>query len=242
MSSELCSNSRRTTYSFLSNSIPFSQPSGFLRKHWRIAGMQSLARSPRISGWTGTFLQPSTDMPSFAAITSKSLFANVRIRRSSGRKNMPIPYSPASPIERPASFAAFLKNECAIPTRIPTPSPTVPLASFPARCSSFSTMASASSMTEYSGTPSILTTAPMPQASCSLNNESPCLIPYLLPRPAVFPNKKAAEPLMPSYIRDSVASSKHNNLYRYVCQQEIFLLLFRQMLLPPFYCWTWTPF
>ena len=49
----------------------------------------------------------------------------------------------------------------------PTPSPTSPVASFPARCSRFSTIFSAFSTVERDFTPLMFTPAPMPQLSCS---------------------------------------------------------------------------
>ena len=49
----------------------------------------------------------------------------------------------------------------------PTPSPVSPAASFPARCSSFSTIFSAPSTVSWDFRPLMSTTAPMPQASCS---------------------------------------------------------------------------
>ena len=60
----------------------------------------------------------------------------------------------------------FFKKACGICVIMPTPSPVVPSASLPVRCSSFSTILSASSTARCVFCPLILTTAPMPQASC----------------------------------------------------------------------------
>ena len=60
----------------------------------------------------------------------------------------------------------FFKKACEICVIMPTPSPVVPSASLPVRCSSFSTILSASSTARCVFCPLILTTAPMPQASC----------------------------------------------------------------------------
>ena len=66
-----------------------------------------------------------------------------------------------------SSSATLEKNLWLICSRMPTPSPVLPSASLPARCSSRSTMDSASSTVWWLLRPLMSTTAPMPQASCS---------------------------------------------------------------------------
>ncbi len=101
-------------------------------------------------------------MPSLATITSNIFLAWLRFRVSWGKKNMPTPGR-----AKPASSAALAKKRWESCTRMPTPSPVSPSASLPARCSSFSTIFSASSTVRWLGRPCMSTTAPMPQASCS---------------------------------------------------------------------------
>ena len=66
-----------------------------------------------------------------------------------------------------SSSATLEKNLWLICSRMPTPSPVLPSASLPARCSSRSTMDSASSTVWWLLRPLMSTTAPIPQASCS---------------------------------------------------------------------------
>jgi hypothetical protein len=84
-----------------------------------------------------------------------------------GKKNIPTPYSRSLPSRMFSSSATLEKNLWLICSRMPTPSPVLPSASLPARCSSRSTMDSASSTVWWLLRPLMSTTAPMPQASCS---------------------------------------------------------------------------
>ena len=133
-----------------------------------ILGIQSTAFCPNISGLTGTLRHPNTFKPFLEAITSNILLANVQGRVSLGKKNIPIPYDLSSFKDMPIFLHSFEKNLCEIWVSMPTPSPTSPLASCPARWSNFSTIFSASSNTLWSTCPSILTIVPIPHASCSI--------------------------------------------------------------------------
>ncbi len=167
VSSLLCSNTRRTTYSLLSNASPASKFFGFFTNACKIQGIQSTAFFPRIEGLVGTFLQPRNSNPSFFTIISNIFMAWFLSSSFCGKKNMPIPYSLSFPISNPNGFTAFWKNLWEICSIMPTPSPVFPSASFPARCSKFSTILSAFSTVWCDRTPFILTTAPIPQLSCS---------------------------------------------------------------------------
>lgn len=74
---------------------------------------------------------------------SNIFFACARLISCCGKKNCAIPYSLSPPISKPSFLQAFLKNLCEICRRIPTPSPVLPSASLPARCSRCSTILSA---------------------------------------------------------------------------------------------------
>ena len=136
-------------------------------KHCQMAGMQSRAVLPRISGATGTLRQPRKASPSLRVTSSNSFMARARRCSSWGKKNIPTPYSRSPPMEMFSSSAALEKNLWLICSRMPTPSPVRPSASLPARCSRCSTMVSASLTVWWLLRPWMSTTAPMPQASCS---------------------------------------------------------------------------
>ena len=165
--SVLCSNTLLTTYSFLSKSRSFSISFGLSMKACIIIGMQSSAFLPSTLGDTGTCLQPRNSKPSFSTITSNIFLACAHLSSFCGKKNIPTPYSLSPPILMPSSPHTRLKNRCEICVKIPTPSPVLPAASLPALCSKFSTILSASSTRAWLLTPLILTTAPIPQLSCS---------------------------------------------------------------------------
>ena len=130
-------------------------------------GMHSLALCPRTSGITGTFLHPRSSSPSFSTMISNIFFAWARLISCCGKKNCAIPYSLSSPISKPSFLQAFLKNLWEICRRIPTPSPVFPSASLPARCSRCSTILRAFATVSCVFFPLMLTTAPIPQLSCS---------------------------------------------------------------------------
>ena len=154
-------------YSFLSKSMPFSTPAGFLRNACMMQGIHSTALCPSTEGTVGTSRQPKSGSPSFAAMISNIFFACPRCNSSCGKKNVPTPYSRSPPISKPRSFVTFFINLWGICVRIPTPSPVSPSASFPARCSRFSTILSAFSTMARLFLPLIFTQAPIPQLSCS---------------------------------------------------------------------------
>ena len=161
------SNERLKPYKSLSKSSPFLHSAGFSTNPWIIVGIHSRAFSPKTSLKTGTFLQPRTFSPKAEHSASKRDCSASTSTLSWGKKNCPIPYSPSLPSTIPVSPAVFLKKSWQIWSKIPTPSPVFPEASFPALCSSFSTIESARSTTFRLLIPSMLTTAPIPQLSCS---------------------------------------------------------------------------
>ena len=132
-----------------------------------IYGMQSKALCPRTSGTIGTVRHPRNSSPSFSTTISSIFFAWFLSSSSCGKKNIPTPYSLSPPISKPSSFVTLLKKRWEIWSKIPTPSPVFPSASFPARCSNVSTMVSACSTVAWVLIPLIFTTAPIPQLSCS---------------------------------------------------------------------------
>ena len=147
--------------------MPASKRDGFPTKPCQMLGMQARALWPSTSGSVGTSRQPKKGRPSFLHTISNSFLAWLRRSSSCGKKNMPTPYSRSRPKVMPSSAAAFWKNVSLICVRMPTPSPVLPSASLPARCSRCSTICSASSMVLWLLRPLISTTAPMPQLSCS---------------------------------------------------------------------------
>ena len=98
---------------------------------------------------------------------SNIFFACARLISCCGKKNCAMPYSLSSPISNPSFLQAFLKNLWEIWRRIPTPSPVLPSASLPARCSRCSTIFNAFATVSWVFLPLMLTTAPIPQLSCS---------------------------------------------------------------------------
>ena len=147
--------------------MPLLTLAGFLMKHCQMEGMQSRAFWPTASGSTGTLRQARNSSPSLRVTTSNSFMAWARMCSFWGKKNMPTPYSRSLPRRMLRSSATLEKNLWLICSRMPTPSPVLPSASFPARCSSRSTMHKASSTVWWLLRPLMSTTAPMPQASCS---------------------------------------------------------------------------
>ena len=141
--------------------------SGFLTKHCIMWGIQSKAFLPITVLSVGTSLQPRSSAPSFSQIISSIFFAWAHLSSSCGKKNIPTPYSLEFGSSRDNSFATLLKKSCEIWISIPTPSPVSPEASLPARCWSFSTIDNASLTILCDCSPLMLTTAPIPQASCS---------------------------------------------------------------------------
>lgn len=136
-------------------------------KHCQMAGIQSRAFCPTASGSTGTSRHARNSSPSLRVTTSNSFIACARRCSFWGKKNIPTPYSRSLPSRMFSSSATLEKNLWLICSRMPTPSPVLPSASLPARCSSRSTMDSASSTVWWLLRPLMSTTAPMPQASCS---------------------------------------------------------------------------
>ena len=136
-------------------------------KHCIMQGIHSTAFVPKTSGCTGTCLHPKNSRPSFSVIISNIFISRFLLSSSCGIKNIPTPYSLSPPISKPKDFVTFLKNLCEICNKIPTPSPVFPSASLPALCSRFSTIFKAFSTVAWLFTPLILTTAPIPQLSCS---------------------------------------------------------------------------
>ena len=161
-----CSYSRRAKYSFRSKSRPRAVFTGRRIKHCVIAGIPLRAFSRRISGQTGTSRQNSRPSPLACQDHLQQLPAAhtlERILREKDHGNAII----ARFRERLSRLLRrFFKKACGICVIMPTPSPVVPSASLPVRCSSFSTILSASSTARCVFCPLILTTAPMPQASC----------------------------------------------------------------------------
>ena len=147
--------------------MPLDTLAGFLIKHCQMAGIQSRAVLPKISGATGTLRHARKARPSLRVTSSNSFIARARRCSSWGKKNIPTPYSRSPPMEMFSSSATLEKNLWLICSRMPTPSPVLPSASLPARCSRCSTMVSASLTVWWLLRPWISTTAPMPQASCS---------------------------------------------------------------------------
>ena len=147
--------------------MPASTRCGLPTKPCQMLGIQAMALWPSTSGQVGTSRQPKKGSPSFLQTISNNFLAWLRLSSSCGKKNIPMPYSRSLPISRPSSAAAFWKNLSLICVKIPTPSPVLPSASLPARCSRCSTICSASSMVLWLLRPLISTTAPMPQLSCS---------------------------------------------------------------------------
>jgi len=92
---------------------------------------------------------------------SNIFFACARLISCCGKKNCAMPYSLSSPISNPSFLQAFLKNLWEIWRRIPTPSPVLPSASLPARCSRCSTIFNAFATVSWVFLPLILTTAPV---------------------------------------------------------------------------------
>ena len=130
-------------------------------------GIHSLALCPRTSGNTGTVRHPRSSRPSFSTMISNIFFAWARLISCCGKKSWATPYSLSPPISKPSFLQTFLKNLWEIWRRIPTPSPVFPSASLPARCSRFSTILRAFATVSCVFFPFILTTAPIPQLSCS---------------------------------------------------------------------------
>ena len=161
-----CSYSRRAKYSFRSKSRPRAVFTGRRIKHCVIAGIPLRAFSLRISGQTCTSRQNSRPSPLACQDHLQQLPAAhtlERILREKDHGNAII----ARFRERLSRLLRrFFKKACGICVIMPTPSPVVPSASLPVRCSSFSTILSASSTARCVFCPLILTTAPMPQASC----------------------------------------------------------------------------
>ena len=147
--------------------MPFSQFFGFLMNACMMCGMLSSALEPRTDGFTGTSLQPRNSRFSSFRTCSKVFIAFSYFALVCGKKNIPIPYSRLSPIGIFNSFATLEKYVCEICSKMPTPSPVFPSASFPALCSRVSTIFRALSTTLRSVSPFIFTTAPIPQFSCS---------------------------------------------------------------------------
>ena len=147
--------------------MPASTRCGLPTKPCQMLGIQAMALWPSTSGQVRTSRQPKKGSPSFLQTISNNFLAWLRLSSSCGKKNIPMPYSRSLPISRPSSAAAFWKNLSLICVKIPTPSPVLPSASLPARCSRCSTICSASSMVLWLLRPLISTTAPMPQLSCS---------------------------------------------------------------------------
>ncbi len=165
--SELCSNTRLAIYSFLSKASPRSTFAGFLTNACMILGMHSTALCPSTAGTHGTSRHPKNTSPSFSTMISNIFFAWFLLSSSCGKKNMPTPYSRSPPSSIPSGFVTLTKKSWQIWTRMPTPSPVFPSASLPALCSRFSTILRAFSTVPRVFVPLILTTAPIPQLSCS---------------------------------------------------------------------------
>ena len=147
--------------------MPLLTLAGFLMKHCQMEGIQSRAFWPTASGLTGTSRHARNSSPSLRVTSSNSFIACARRCSFWGKKNMPTPYSRSLPKEMFISSATLEKNLWLICNMMPTPSPVLPSASLPARCSRRSTMESASLTVWWLLRPLISTTAPMPQASCS---------------------------------------------------------------------------
>ena len=167
VSSFECSNSRLAMKSLRSKSRPLLQLSGRFTNACIMHGILSSALLPRIEGEVGTSRQHTNSIPLLSMIFSKSFFARSRLSSFCGKKNIPTPKSPLFPRSAPSFFASFIKKLYGICTSIPTPSPVLPSASLPARCSSFSTIVRAFSTTYRDCSPLMFTTAPIPQLSCS---------------------------------------------------------------------------
>ena len=129
--------------------------------------MQDLAAWPKTSGWTGTSRKPRSSKPSFSTMISNIFLAWLRFSSFWGKNNWAMPYSRSSPKAIPSWEQIFLKNRWEIWSRMPTPSPVLPSASFPARCSRFSTILRAFSTVLWLFMPLLFTMAPIPQLSCS---------------------------------------------------------------------------
>ena len=143
-----CSNTRRTTYRRRSKAMPLltSRPA-LPTKPCQMLGIQARALAGPRRSVTGTSRQPKNCRPSFCRHDLKQLFGLIALSSSCGKKNMPMPYSRSFPRVMPSSAATFWrKNLSLICVRMPTPSPVLPSASLPARCSRCSTICSASSM------------------------------------------------------------------------------------------------
>ena len=154
-------------YSFRSKSMPFSVSAGFLTNPCIMYGIQSIALCPSTSGTVGTTRHPRNSSPSFSTMISNIFLLWFLFNSSCGKKNIPTPYSRSFGSTIPASLQAFTKNLWLICNKIPTPSPVLPSASLPARCSRFSTMLNASDTVLCVFLPFISTIAPIPQLSCS---------------------------------------------------------------------------
>ena len=154
-------------YSFRSKSSPFSTPSGFLIKACTIWGIHSFALCPStwdIQGLPGIPAVPAflfgNDFKHFLCLSALYL-----ILWEKQLCNSVFPFSPNGNVQLLTDLCK--KNLWEICRRIPTPSPVLPSASFPARCSRFSTMHSARSTVWWLLIPLLFTTAPIPQLSCS---------------------------------------------------------------------------
>ena len=158
--------SRRAKYSFRSKSRPRAVFTRRRIKHCVIADILLRAFSLRISGQTGTSRQNSRPSPSRARIISSSFRLRIRMSGSCGKKDHGNAIIARFRERLSRLLRRFFKKACGICVIMPTPSPVVPSASLPVRCSSFSTILSASSTARCVFCPLILTTAPMPQASC----------------------------------------------------------------------------
>ena len=161
-----CSYSRRAKYSFRSKSRPRAVFTGRRIKHCVIAGILLRAFSLRISGQTCTSRQNSRPSPLACQDHLQQLPAAHTLERVLREKDHGNAIIARFRERLSRLLRRFFKKACGICVIMPTPSPVVPSASLPVRCSSFSTILSASSTARCVFCPLILTTAPMPQASC----------------------------------------------------------------------------
>ena len=109
--------------------------------------------------------EPS-DLPA-SIISSKIRSQRPRSSSFCGKKSIATPYCLGAGSSKPKLGARLAKNSCGICIKMPAPSPVDSSALDAPRCIRFSSTCLPYSTMAWSGLPEMLTTAPMPHASCS---------------------------------------------------------------------------
>ena len=133
-----------------------------------IYGCDTRATRPMASASSGVSRQPSMLNPSSCTIRSIMASHSKRGCGSTGRNNIPTPYSPSGGSVKPSLPHSLAKKVCGIWMVIPAPSPVFGSEPLAPRCARFTNIWIPFMIVSCERSPFTLTIKPIPHASCSL--------------------------------------------------------------------------